>query len=134
MVGMILIVVTSYWFWQSRAGYVVETGYLAVVKAYQENQSNIMIEVEGEVVRVLRTNPNHERYQEFIIRIENGMSLNVVNDSKYSKRLPLQVGDQITVRGVYTWTEAGGVIRWTHRDSSRQRRHGWIKHEGKLYD
>ena len=130
---VVIVIIVIAWFWHSRPSYDLEPGYQSVERAFHEQQSNLMVEVTGTVVRILETNANRERYQEFVIRIENGQSVRVVNDMRYTDHIPLSINDNVTVRGDYLWSEGGGTIRYAHQDRSAQRRHGWIDHEGKRY-
>ena len=130
---LILVAAAIAWYWQGLPGYEVKPGYLAVENAFHSQQTDLMVEVDGTVVRILETHELRDRYQEFVIRIENGQSVHIVHDKAYADEIPLAVGDQVLVRGEYRWTENGGTIRYTYRDRSMQRRHGWIDHKGDRY-
>lgn len=133
--AILLLVITAaiarYWYIQP--GYDITPGYITVEKAFHEQQSGLMVEVDGSVVRILETHADSERFQEFVIRIVSGQTVLIVNDTAKADPIPLSVGDGVTARGEYKWTENGGTIRFTYRDSSRQRRHGWIDHQGDRY-
>ncbi len=127
------VVAALYWFWQSRPGYDINPGLSVVEQAFHDQQSEVMVEVEGRIVRILETHADRERYQEFVVRLANGMSLLVVHDTNHAGRIPMSVNDHVTIRGDYMWSENGGTLRYTYRDSSPARRHGWIDHQGKRY-
>ena len=133
LILVVVVVAALYWFWQSRPGYDIEPGYSIVEQAFNGQESEVMVEVGGRIVRVLETHANRERYQEFVVRLPNGMSLLVIHDSRYADRVPLSINDEVTVRGDYMWSENGGTLRYTYRDSSPARRHGWVDHQGKRY-
>lgn len=128
------LVAGGWWIWQSIPGYTIQPGFMAIQKAYEHGQSGIMVQVRGDVVRVLQTEPGSARYQQFIIRLENGQTVHVVHETSLSDQVPVEVGDPVLVRGEYSWEEGGGAIRGTERDFSAQRRHGWVEHKGKRYN
>ncbi len=104
-----------------------------VEQAFYEKRSDVMVEVTGQVVRTVRPVRGNESYQEFQVRMPNGQLLLVVHDAGMGERVPVQPHDEVTVRGNYQWTELGGTIYGTQRDSSMKRLHGWIEHGGKKY-
>lgn len=122
------------WVWQSMPGYSIQPGFLPVQKAYENRQSGIMVEVSGSVVRVLQTEPGGARYQQFVMRLENGQTVQVMHETSLSDQIALEVNDDVRVRGEYNWSEGGGAIRGTERDFSSARRHGWIEYKGKRYN
>ena len=126
--------IVAWWTWQPSPGYIIEPGFLTVEKAYLNQQSGMMVEVTGEVVRVLRENRDNQRQQQFVVRLRNGQNLLVSHAITASGMVQAGVGDEVIARGEYRWTETGGSIQWTHRDDSSRRRHGWIEHKGKRYD
>ena len=121
------------WTWHSLPGYDVEPGIHVVEKAFYAKQSGLMVEVNGQVVRLMERDRYNPRHQEFQIRLPNGQLLQVVHQNGGKEWIPLAARDDVTVRGDYQWSELGGVIRGTQRDNSLERRHGWIEHKGKKY-
>ncbi len=137
LTGLIIVVSVSLvlgWTWHSFPGYEVDGGAAVVEKAFYEKQSDLMVEVSGEVVRVIDQVKNNPRHQEFQMRLPTGQLLMVVHKHGFKEWIPLAARDRVTVRGKYQWTEMGGIIRDTQRDSSLDRMHGWIRHEGERYD
>lgn len=120
--------------WQSRPGYRIEPGFMTVHDAYRYHQTGMMAEVTGTVARLLADDKDDPRNQKFIIRLTNGQSLLVLHDRVAAKPVPVKVNDTVLVRGEYQWTETGGTLRFTQRDYSARRRHGWIEHQGQRYD
>lgn len=136
LTGGIVVVAVSIvlgWTWHSLPGYDFEPGVHVVEQAFYAKQSNLMVEVDGEVVRTIRPGAGNRGYQEFQMRMPNGQLILVVHEHAHDKQVPVTERDQVKVRGNYQWTELGGVIRGTQRDPSMQRRHGWIEHKGKRY-
>jgi hypothetical protein len=120
--------------WHSVPGYNVESGFGPVQKAYLNQQSGLMVEVLGKVVRILSDDKDDLQHQKFIIRLQNGQNLLVTQNIVAAEKAPVSINHEVTVRGEYSWTEPGGLIQWTRYDSSAQRRHGWIEHQGQKYD
>ena len=129
----VAVLAAAYWMWQKRPGYDIDPGVLTVEKAFHNRISDLMVQVDGRVVRILETHDQSERYQEFVIRLSNGQSVLVSHDKSRADHVPLSIGDTVLVRGDYLWTENGGTIRYTYRDNSTRRRHGWIDHQGIRY-
>jgi hypothetical protein len=122
------------WSWHSLPGYDVEPGIHVVEKAFYDQQSDLMVEVTGQVVRVVRPVEGHEGHQEFQLRLPKGQLLMVVRNTSAGDRVPLESNDRVTVRGNYQWSELGGVIHGAQRDYSLDRMHGWVELDGKKYD
>jgi len=105
-----------------------------VQKAYLNQQSGLMVEVIGKVVRILSDNKDDLQHQKFIIRLQNGQNLQVTHNIVAAEKVPVSISHEVTVRGEYSWTEPGGLIQWTRYDNGAQRRHGWIEYQGQKYD
>ena len=120
--------------WQSQPGYKIVPGYGVIEKAYRNQQSGLMVEVTGQVVRILLDDTDDLQHQRFVIRLQNGQALLVIHNIVSGDPVPVSINQEVTVRGQYSWTEPGGMINWTRRDYSIERRHGWIEHQGRKYD
>lgn len=128
------ILLIAWWAWQSVPGYNIESGYGVIEKAYVNQQSEVMVEVSGQITRLLTDNKEDLQNQKFVIRLPNGQSLLVFHNIIDAEQVPISIHDEVTVRGEYFWTEPGGMVLGTRRDNSAERRHGWIMHQGKKYD
>lgn len=122
------------WFWHSTPAYEVSVGSHIVEKAFYNQQSDLMVEVDGQVVRVVTADRGDSSLQWFQMRTPTGQHLMVAHDFGIEGPIPLSPLDAVTVRGRYEWTESGGTIRKTERDSSLERMHGWIEFNGRRYD
>ena len=122
------------WSWQSIPDTSeLHVGHLAVEKAYYDKVSGLLVEVDGEVVRLLAPSPGNSRLQRFLIRMNNGQVVQIMHMNDRKERIPLTANDRIKVRGEYSWSETGGTIHSTERDMSLARRHGWVEHQGRTY-
>jgi hypothetical protein len=120
--------------WMTNPHVQEKPGYLIVQEAYLNRESDLMVEVAGTVVRMLADEGSGVPQQRFVIELLDGRRLLVLHDLKSGDRVPIALGDQVTVRGEYRWSEPGGSLHWTHREGSRDDRDGWIRHEGRRYD
>ncbi len=106
----------------------------ALENAFQKRTSNLQIEGQGTVSRILPDDTAGSRHQRFIIRLGTGQSLLVAHNIDLAPRIEaLRVGDRVAFYGEYEWSAKGGVIHWTHHDPARRHADGWIKHGGKTY-
>lgn len=104
-------------------------------QAYQNHQSDFEIQGSGTVSRVLPDDNIGSRHQKFILRLDSRQTLLVAHNIDLAPRIPnLKVGDVVQFYGEYEWNEKGGVIHWTHRDPGNRHAHGWLKHQGKIYE
>lgn len=111
----------------------LHVGHLAVEKAYYDKASGLLVEVDGEVVRLLSPSPGDSRLQRFLIRMKNGQAVQIMHLNDPKEMIPIKAGDPVRVRGEYFWTETGGTIHETERDLTLARRHGWVEHKGKKW-
>ena len=106
-----------------------------IKQAYQNHQSNLQIQGSGTVSRVLPDDNKGSRHQKFILRLDSRQTLLVAHNIDLAPRIPnLKVGDVVQFYGEYEWNDKGGVIHWTHRDPGNRHAHGWLKHQGKIYE
>ncbi|KDN28824.1 hypothetical protein VFDL14_22115 [Vibrio fortis] len=104
-------------------------------QAYQNHQSDMQIQGSGTVSRVLPDDNKGSRHQKFILRLDSRQTLLVAHNIDLAPRIPnLKVGDVVQFYGEYEWNDKGGVIHWTHRDPGNRHAHGWLKHQGKIYE
>lgn len=87
-------------------------------------------------VRVVKTLPDDNkgsRHQRFLIEGRDGNTVLVAHNIDLAKSVPIKRLDPLEIRGRYEWNEKGGVLHWTHRDSSGRQSGGWIRHRGTEY-
>lgn len=82
----------------------------------------------GEVVRVLDDDLDPPRHQRFIMKDGFGNTVLVAHNIDQAARIPgLKAGDEIAFKGEFRVNDRGGVIHWTHPDSSRRHPGGWLR-------
>ena len=103
-------------------------------RAFEQHTSNLQVEGQGVVRRVLSDDNNGSRHQRFIVALSSGQTLLIAHNIDLAPRvISLREGDTVSFSGEYEWNPEGGVIHWTHRDSSKRHLAGWIKHNGEVY-
>ena len=109
------------------------SGATAVLEAFEDGRSGVVVEVQGRVTRVLADDIEGSRHQRFILRLDGGHTLLVSHNIDLAPRVPLEVDDPVHVRGQYEWNAQGGVLHWTHHDPAGRRPGGWIRHRGRTW-
>lgn len=103
--------------------------------AYENQQSDVQIHGIGTVTRILPDDNKGSRHQKFILKLENRQTLLVAHNIDLAPRISgIRVGDTVEFYGEYEWNQKGGVIHWTHKDPRNHHEHGWLKHQGVVYE
>jgi len=101
---------------------------------FQQKQSNVQLEIDAKVQKLLPDDTNGRRHQRFIVELADGHTILIAHNIDLAPRIAnLKVGDQVSVLGEYEWNEKGGVLHWTHHDPAKQHPGGWIRHQGSQY-
>ncbi|ELU4011512.1 DUF3465 domain-containing protein [Vibrio mimicus] len=104
-------------------------------QAYQSQQSDLQVQGFGQVVKVLPDDNDGSRHQKFILKLNSGQTLLVAHNIDLAPRIPnLKIGDSVEFYGEYEWNKKGGVLHWTHQDPQNRHAHGWLKHNGQVYE
>lgn len=103
-------------------------------RAYANRTSDVQVEGEGTVIKILADDLKGSRHQRFIVELASGQTLLVSHNIDLAPRIDaLGVGDSVRFYGEYVWNEKGGVIHWTHHDPQGKHVAGWIRHNGKTF-
>lgn len=106
----------------------------ALENAFVNRLSNLQIEGQGTVAKILPDDDNGSRHQRIIIQLESGRTLLVAHNIDLAQRIDtLRTGDIVAFYGEYEWNPKGGVIHWTHHDPQGRHPAGWIRHDGQTY-
>jgi hypothetical protein len=106
----------------------------ALSQAYQNQQSNLQIQGDGIVVKILPNDTQGSQHQRFILKLSTGQTLLVAHNIDLAPGIEsLNEGDTVEFNGEYEWNEKGGVIHWTHHDPQNLHVSGWLKHNGQTY-
>jgi cold shock CspA family protein len=102
--------------------------------AYDKRQSDLQVQGEGVVIRILADDLDGSRHQRFILRLDTGQTVLVAHNIDLAPRIGgLRTGDTVAFYGVYEWNPKGGVIHWTHHDPDGRHTNGWLRHGGEIY-
>ncbi len=105
-----------------------------IIEAFENRQSNLQVQGQGVVNKLLADDEVGSRHQKFILRLSSGHTLLVAHNIDLAARIDvLQVNDVIEFYGEYEWNSQGGVIHWTHDDPSGKHTNGWLKLDGITY-
>lgn len=105
-----------------------------IARAFANESSDIQVEGEGTVIRLLPDDSNGSRHQRFIIELASGQTLLITHNIDIATRIGgLEVGDSVRFNGEYVWNAKGGLVHWTHHDPQRRHVAGWLVHNGKTY-
>jgi hypothetical protein len=103
-------------------------------RAFASGTSDVQVEDEGTVIRVLPDDVDGSRHQRFIVQLASGQTLLITHNIDLAPRIAgLKVGDSVAFNGEYVWNEKGGVIHWTHHDPQGRHVAGWVMHNGRRY-
>lgn len=141
--------------WKKQLATIVIVAILAIYQYFQNQQARVeppdqrgdstsdasqienwrsgqWVQLEATVSRLLSDDNEGSRHQRFIIRLDNRQTLLIAHNIDLAKRVALQKGDRIRVRGRYEPNNRGGVVHWTHHDP-RGGPGGWIEYGGKRF-
>ena len=102
---------------------------------FAERRSNVEVTVDATVTRLLTddTGPSGT-HQRFIVQVSGAtQTLLIDNNVDIGRRVPVAVGDAVTIHGEYVWNAEGGLVHFTHHDPQRTHEDGWIELKGVRY-
>jgi ABC-type glycerol-3-phosphate transport system substrate-binding protein len=103
-------------------------------RAFKNRTSNVQVEGEGVVTRILSDDLDGSRHQRFIVRLASGQTVLIAHNIDIAPRVAgLQEGDRVRFYGEYVWNEKGGMVHWTHHDPAGRHVAGWLKSKGRTY-
>src|SRR4030095_11763624 len=82
-------------------------------RAVKNGTSNVQVEGEGVVTRILADDVSGSKHQRFIVRLKSGQTILIAHNIDIAPRIDgLQIGDSVSFYGEYVWNEKGGAIHW----------------------
>jgi hypothetical protein len=120
--------------WSSRQNGSAAPDDSQIGRAFKNGTSDVQVEGEGLVTRVLADDLDGSRHQRFIVSLASGQTVLIVHNIDLAPRVDgLQTGDSVRFYGEYVWNEQGGKVHWTHHDPQGKHVAGWLKHNGRTY-
>jgi len=112
---------------------------LSALHDIQMHRSGDEVTVEGTVAQVLPTTHNQQgRHERFMLDVHTGSGdeqlILVAHNVDIARPAPVQLGDDVTVRGQLEMDRGGPVIHWTHHDPRARHAPGFVKVHGVTYD
>jgi hypothetical protein len=109
-------------------------GGALISQAFADRLSNVQVEAEGRVSRVLKDDNDGSRHQRFIVQLHSGQTVLIAHNIDLAPRIAgIREGDAVSFYGEYEWNSQGGVMHWTHADPRGQHPAGWIRYNGRIY-
>ena len=104
-------------------------------EAIAQRQRDVLVQGQGEVIKLLPDDHDGSRHQRILLRLPTGGTLLVAHNIDLAPRVAgLQRGDVLEFQGEYIWNDKGGVLHWTHHDPARRHPGGWLRHDGRTYE
>ena len=102
--------------------------------AFARRISDIQVEGEGTISKLLPNDTGGIRHQKMIIALNSGQSILLAHNIDLAGKIdPIRLGDSIAFKGEYVWSEKGGLVHWTHHDPKGHHVGGWLKYNQKIY-
>ncbi len=112
----------------------VSAGDSKIVSAIQAKRRLDFVEGSGMVViQLLPDDTSGLQHQKWIVRLSNGATMEAVYNIDMCERVPLQIGDKVSMGGQFIWTNQGALLHWLHYDPRQNRTDGYVELNGKVY-
>ena len=111
------------------------SGAQAILDSFRSRRSNVIVECELEVERLLPDDNKGSRHQKMILRVPGtDHTVLLAHNIDLAPRVPARKGDTLRLCGEYEYSDKGGVVHWTHHDPQGRHEPGWIELEGQRYE
>lgn len=105
-----------------------------VIRAVNGRKRLNFVEGSGMVVtKVLPDDTKGLAHQKFQVRLTNGVEIQAVYNLDMCPRVPVKVGDTVSIGGMFLWLGKHGMIHWLHHDPKGKRPAGYVELNGKFY-
>lgn len=85
------------------------------------------------VTKVMEDDTLGKPHQRWYVRLSSGDEVFCVYNLDMGKRVPLKVGDVISMGGEFKWTSRGALLHWLHHDPRQNRPDGFVEVGGQRY-
>jgi hypothetical protein len=112
----------------------IPQGQRALIDAQERRRGLHFVEVHDvEVVRILPDDNHGRKHQKWEVSLANGKRLLAVFNTSMTDRVPLEVGDIVSMGGEYIYDRKGGLLHWLHADPRNRRPDGYVELNGKRF-
>lgn len=111
------------------------TVHEAAKKNRRGQDSLKFVTITGEITNILPDDLQGSKHQLFLLEVSvqgKVQSVKCAHNIDLAPRVPLEVGDDVQIKGEYIDEKPHDIIHWTHHNP-RGGEGGWIRHEGKIY-
>jgi hypothetical protein len=109
-------------------------GQMALIQAQETHRGANFIEVaDVTVTQLLPDDTFGSKHQKWIVQLANGGEVACVYNIDVTPRIPLRVGDIISLGGQFIYDRNGGLLHWLHEDGRAHRPNGYVEHQGVRY-
>ncbi len=106
----------------------------SIGRAFEKGASNVQVEGEGVVIRILPDDLEGSSHQRLVVRLASGQTVLITHNIDIAPRIVgIQKNDSLRFFGEYVWNNQGGIVHWTHHDPKGHHISGWLKHNGRTY-
>lgn len=95
-------------------------------EAFEKHLDRVTLTTKGKIVELLEDDNEDTPHQRFVLSLPSGQTLLILNNLDRAYRLPVEVGQNVEVRGQYRWNRHGGLVHETHHDDRSTHEDGWI--------
>ena len=105
-----------------------------IIRAMNARKGLDFVEGGGMVVtRILPDDNSGLKHQKWFVRLSDGREIQAVYNSDMCPRVPIQVGDTVSMGGMFLWLGHNGMIHWLHHDPRGNRPDGYVELNGTFY-
>ena len=106
----------------------------ALVQALNSKRNVTYLEAANlVVVELLPDDTSGREHQKFVTKLSTGQTVQIISNLDMCQKIPVRVGDVVSVGGEFIWTKFGGLVHWVHYDPRKIRKDGYILYNGNLY-
>jgi hypothetical protein len=107
-----------------------------ILKAISDNKEISFVEAKNvKVVKLLRADNKGARHQRWVVQFDNGTQMTAVYNIDLADKVPLSVGDVISMGGELVFGDRKGdpILHWIHADPRKKRIDGYVMLNDKKY-
>lgn len=109
-------------------------GQVELINAEENHRAVNFIEVSGvKVTELLPDDVHGSQHQKWVVELANGAAIMAVYNIDVTPRLPLKVGDVISMGGQFIYAREGSLLHWLHEDGRGRRPNGYVEINGVRY-